>query len=172
MFRFYTPRLLILVFITLLIDLTVSPLFTVNSARFFAGYLLVLYATFAWGWQKTIPVAMMVGLSRDLLSTETLGFETFALVAASFLLDLMVRKMQRELLWLRLIIAFLFVFCVQWIQIILSTALQDVAFSGRFAIGAVFGSAFYTALVLPFFFYGAARWFHDQTFSKQYELFR
>lgn len=172
MFRFYTPRLLSLVFITLLIDLTVSPLFSVGSARFFAGYLLVLYATFAWGWQKTIPVAIMVGLSRDFLSTDTLGFETFALAAASFLLDFLVRKMQRELLWLRLILAFLFVLCVQSIQIILSVSLQDIAFSGQFAFGVILGSAFYTALMLPLFFYGAAWWFHDRTFSKQYELFR
>jgi rod shape-determining protein MreD len=170
--RILSGRVVLYLVFLLVLDLSVTPLIRVGGFRPILQYLVILYAAFQWGWEKTIPMAIGVGILRDLTSSQILGLETVSLVFVAFLLDLLVQKIERDIFFLRVLAVFLFVFSVLMMNLILSNFLTDIPRFSWYEIGIAVGTSLYTAAVMPLFFYGTRYWFHDRTFLKQYELFR
>ncbi|MDD5670666.1 MAG: hypothetical protein PHN49_03400 [Candidatus Omnitrophica bacterium] len=170
--RIFSGRVILFLILLLTFDVTVTPIFRFGDVQFFLTYLLVLYATFQWGWQTTIPMAILVGLMRDFLGTQSLGIETCSLLFASILLYLLVQKIERESLSLRMMITFIFVFCTLLVNLFLSNYLSGAMNVTWYHLAVAFGSALYTVLIMPVFFHVSAKWFHDSAVLQQYELFR
>ena len=172
MYRVFSGRVILYLLFLLVLDITLVPLVRIGFVRPVLEYLIILYAAFQWGWQKTLPIAITVGILRDFVSSQSLGIETSSLIFASFVLDLLVQKMEREIWFLRLTAAFLFVFCASMSSLILSSFLGEGIHVSGASVTIALGTSFYTAILMPPFFYLTARWFHDRFAFKQYELFR
>ncbi len=172
MHRVLSARVIGYLILLTVIDFTILPLFRIGSVQPILAYLLVLYVTFQWGWQKTVPIALAVGLVRDLTGGQYFGFETVALLYNSILLDLVARHIGRDSWLLKISAAFFFIFCVQMLHIILLSIFTQLTYVSWYWCGQTLASAMYTALTVPIFFYFTARWFGDRMIMKQYELFQ
>ena len=172
MHRILSGRVIFYLFLLLVVDLTIMPLLCIGPLYPQLLYLMVLYAAFQWGWQRTIPMALAVGILRDLTGSQFLGFETASFVLASMILDLLVQKMEREFVLLRFAAAFIFVFCASMFHLILVSLVTGTIYLSWYRCWVVFGSSLYTALLMPLFFYVTAKWFGDRAVLKQYELFQ
>jgi len=167
----FSGRATLYLLLLLTLDITVTPLFRLGDNRIFLSYLMVVYAAFQWGGRTIIPMAVAVGVARDLVSTQSLGIETLSLVLTSALLYLRIQKIEREWWWLRILTAFLFILCVSVISMIMSSFLTGTLPNFWYYSSVALGSSIYTAVVTPVFFYLTARWFRDHVAFKQYELF-
>ena len=172
MSRIITRRLIVYLLLLLVLEMTLLRLVRIGNAAPLVVYLMVLYACLEWGWKTTLPVAVCAGLMRDLAGTATFGAETSSLVLASLALDLLVQKIEHDLTLFRMAIAFLFVLCVLSISYFFAIILGNRSGFAWQDLGALSGSAVYSALVYPVFFNVTALWFHDRDRLKQFELFR
>ena len=169
--KIFSARVIFYLLILVALDLNIAPIFRLGPLQFVLTYLMVLYAAFQWGWQRTIPMAFVVGMFRDFFSSQALGVETVSLVLAALLLDQMVQKMQRELLWLRMVTGVIFILSILFFQFLITGLVTGVSQSYWYSWGIAFGSALYSAVLIPLFFFISAHWFHDRMAFKQYELF-
>ncbi len=171
------PRLLsakVIFYLTLLLilDFCLMPIFRVGSVQPVLLYLMIPYASFQWHWEKTVPLAVIVGLFRDLTGVLPLGVETAALVGVTFLLDGVVQKIDRNAPITQLFLSFFYLSGVFFGGFILSGLIRGEQIMNANMFFGLLGSALMTAVAMPFFFYLTARWFFDKTAIKQYELFR
>lgn len=171
MYRIFSKRLIFYLIVLLVLDLALMPYFRWHDIQPILIYLIILYSVFQWGIQQTLMLAFGVGLLRDLVSSQTLGIETTALVCASLVLDFLVQKMDRYRLSLKLIVTFVFVFFVLLFSLFLSGFISDVPMNG-YALWVALGSALYTTALVPIFFFVTSVWFGQKTLLKQYELFK
>lgn len=169
--RVITKRLIIYLVLWLVAEMTLLRPFWIGSAAPLPLYLMVLYACLEWGWKTTIPVAFCAGLMRDLAGSAPFGVETSALVLSSLVLDLMVQKVEHSILLFRFAIAVIFMACVLGISYMLTLVLGSRTVFVWNDLSIWIGSAVYSAVLYPFFFYLTARWFKDRRVLKQYELF-
>ncbi len=169
--RILSARVIFYLLILLVLELSVLPFFRVGVFQPVLLYLMVLHAAFQWGWEKTVPMAVAAGVLRDLAGSHSLGLETAALVAASFVLDLLVQKIERDSQVTRVAVGFLFVFFVSILIVLFSNFLGEAREISWYTFGVSVGTAFYSAMMLPPFFYVTGHWFHDRIPLKQYELF-
>ena len=172
MHRILSARVIFYLFLLLIIELTILPVFRIGSIQPQLLYLMILYVAFQWGWQKTIPMALTVGILRDLAGSQYFGYEAMALVLTSWLLDLLVRSVERDSWSLKMVTAFLFVFLVTMFHMMLLSVLTPQTYVSWHWCGINLATALYTALLLPFFFHFTAKWFGDRVTFKQYELFQ
>ncbi len=169
--RIFSGRVILYLLLLLIADLTITPFFQIGSARPVLQYLMVLYAAFQWDWKKAVPMAFAVGILRDLTNSPWLGAETMSLVLAALLLDFWAQKMVREIFGLRLLIGFVFLVCALFLNFIVSGLVSETVAFSWYDTMTILGTALYTVLLAPFFFWLTAKWFHDRFLLKQYELF-
>lgn len=170
--RILSFRMMVYLWILLVLDLSLAPLFRLGALQPILLYLAILHAGFQWGSEKTVPVAVAVGLLRDLAGSHVFGLETGVLVCAALLLDLLVQKVDRQSFAVRMGVTFLFVFSVTTLLWMFSRFLGSTLSVSWDTFGTSLGTAGYGAVLAPVFFYLTARWFHDRAPLKQYELFR
>ena len=170
--RLFSSKVIFYLFFLLVLDVCVMPMIHFGSARPVLLYLMIPYAALEWHWQKTLAMALAVGILRDLTGSHPMGSETTVLLAASLALDLMVQKMDRESTLMRLGLTFVLVFGVAVLTLFLSNLVGISAPVSWPALWVSLGMAAATTCVMPFFFYATAWWFHDRSLFKQYELFR
>ncbi len=170
--RVITGRLILYLLLWLGAEMTVLRSFHLGAAAPLPLYLMVLYACLEWGWKTTIPVAFCAGLMRDLAGSAPFGVETSALVISSLVLDLLVQKIEHGILVFRLGIALIFMACALAISYSLTLLLGSRTAFAASDFAALAGSALYSALLYPFFFFLTALWFKERRLLRQYELFR
>lgn len=169
--RLFSARIVLFLLIVILMDLTLSPVFALGRLQFILSYLLVVYAAFQWGWKTTMPIAILVGISRELVGGELMGLEICSMIISAFGLDLIVQKLQRESILLRMGTVFLFVLVASGTKFILTLFLTSTHLNFWYYGVTLVGSGIYTAIIFPIFYFLAAKWFHDRINFKQYELF-
>ena len=170
MSRVVTRSLILYLVLLVVLEMTLVRFFKVRNAVPLLVYLMVLYASLEWGWKTTIPVALCAGLLRDLAASGPFGVETSSLILASLVLDLLVQKIEHGLTAFRMAIAFLFIFCALALNYAFALVLGSRSAFAWQDVGALTGSALYSALVYPFFFYATAFWFQNRRL-RQFELF-
>lgn len=171
--RILSARVILYLVLLLALDLGVAPVLRVFDCRPVFLYLMIPYAALEWGWERTISIALVIGVLRDLVSSSAFGLETCSLVIAATVLDALVQKVERQSPVIRFVFGFLFVLLVFLLEMILSAILGISGPLSAGVIGMALAAAFYTALMMPFFFFLTASWFRDRTTSfRQYELFR
>lgn len=171
MSRILPGKVIVYLLLLYVMDLAVVSIFRIGEIKPVLLYMLVLYSAFQMDWKTLLPVVCIAGLLRDLISLQTFGIETSSLVLGTVLLDLLVQKLERGIWILRVFIAFLFCTAVLVLNLILSNFFnQEPGFSWHVLL-TILATAFYTACLLPVFFYVSARWFGDRKAIKQYELF-
>ncbi len=169
--RIFSGKVILYFFLLLVADLCWSPWIAVGGAQPVFLYLMVVYSAFQWGAWRSVPVAIVAGLARDLTGSLDLGVETLVLFISTLVLDFLVQKLDRESQLVRMIAAFLFVF---WVLLELAYCSSffgmKLPVTGHALLG-ILTTALYTAVWTPVFFGVTSRWFHDRTPMKQYELF-
>ena len=170
--RVLSGRVILYLLTLLVLDLAIVPFFRIGFAQPSLGYLMILYATFQWDIRKTIPVALAVGLLRDLVNSPWFGMEMLSCAAAGFLLESVIQKIERTALLFRFLISFVFILLIEILNLLLSNSLSGNSTGPGIRFGMVVGSALYSCALLPGFFYLTAWWFQDQLPVKQYELFK
>lgn len=172
MSRLFTGKIIAFAFLSVIFDVTLVPIFQIHGVKPFLSYLFILYAAFQWGNKSIFPLALIVAALREAFISQSLGVEAASLILASILLDLWVQKMERELIILRMISAFLFTAVVLSIHYILFGFLNGFQTETWYHFTILMGAAFYTTCLTPFYFFIAAWWFRDHQPFQQYELFR
>ncbi|MDP3920427.1 MAG: hypothetical protein Q8R76_06460 [Candidatus Omnitrophota bacterium] len=170
--RLMSPRVFLYVLFLLILDMAFSPALQIGDTRPIFGYLFIPYAAFHWGWQKTLPAALLIGLSRDLVSTLPFGVELVSLFAVSLALDIIAQKMDRRSTLIRLLSTFLFVFVVNLAVLVVCSFISHAVGLRWYNVAICLGSALYATAIMPLFAIVTAWWFHERLFLKQYELFR
>jgi len=172
MHRVLSPSVLIYLFLLLILDFCVTPVFKIGTAQPFLLYSMVPYVAFQWRRPNILGIALLVGLLRDAAGSRLFGVETASVVMAALLLELAVQKVDRESMISRCGLMFLFIVVQTGISLMLLAFLGFQIPWTWYTLGACAGSAFYTMAAVPFFFFLTARWFGDRVPFKQYELFR
>ena len=172
MSRVISRSLILYLLILVVFEMTLLRLIRIGNATPLLVYLMVFYAGLEWGWRTVIPVAFCAGLMRDFTGFAPFGVEASSLVLAGLILDIMVQKIEHGLMFFRMAIAFLFVFCVLSLNYLFALVLGSRSGFAWQDLRDFTGAALYTALVYPVFFYVTALWFHNRRLLKQYELFR
>ncbi|HXV28052.1 MAG TPA: rod shape-determining protein MreD [bacterium] len=170
--RIFSGRVILYVLILLVLDLAIVPFFRIGVLQPPLGYLLILYAAFQWDIRKAVPTALAVGISRDLVSSQWFGLEMICCVSAAFLLELAVQKIEHTDFAFRAGIAFVFIFLIEILSLLLSNPFAGDTNRFWVGFGTAVGAAAYACVILPAFFYLSARWFRDRPPVKQLELFR
>ena len=155
----------------LLLELCWLPFAAGNPWRIALLYLMILYAAFEWNARFLIPLAGLIGLFRDLTGSLPFGTETLALFSSAWALRLVVPKIERGLLLVRLLTAFVYLATVPLLIAGFSGVLGGPAPLAGSRLGVIIGSALLSTAVLPLFFYMTGRWFGERSVLKQYELF-
>ena len=168
--RLRSGKVIFTLFFLLTADFCLVPLAHLPVPPVFL-YLLIPYAAFRWHWEKTVPLAIAIGLLRDLAGSQPLGAETAALAAVSAGLDFLILKIDRGSFLMQFAACFLFIFLVMALTLILSGFLGSAAGLSWKSLGIALGAALSTAAAMPFFFYLNALWFRERVSLKQYELF-
>lgn len=170
--RIVSFKVLSYLFFWLLFDFSIRPYFVIGYLRPVFLYLMVMYAAFEWGWEKALPLSFVVGMMRDLVGTNYLGSETFALLLTSGLMVIAARKLDRHSFFMRFSLTAIFILTVEVINLSFEALLfegDDFLFWNRFLT--CVGSAFASAAFVPIFFPLTVRWFGERSSLKQYELF-
>ncbi len=171
----FSPLKIKLVFfaaVLLLLDICFAPVIEISGARPIFSFLIVAYAGFQWNIRRIVPLAVGVGLARDILGGGILGVEMFALTSAAFALDWIVHKIEKEFPGIYFLLTFIFCFSVLLCEFLMDAALGKIGFNieGHFKV--IFFGAFYTGLFLPLFYQISDFFFKPHTELRQYELFR
>lgn len=169
--RLLSARLILYLLVLVVADLTLSPLVRVGDVQPVFLLLMVLYGSFQWGWQKALPLALIVGFLRDMTGTLPVGTEMFSVTAAALFLDFAVQKLHRVWILVRIGTAFVFTFIALMVALILGGVLHQPASFSWYNAGRIFLTAVYTAAFWPLFSAVSIRWFHERKPMKQYELF-
>ncbi len=170
--RLLSAKVIFYLLILLAADFCIMPILRFSSVQPVLIYLMIPYAAFQWHWEKTVPMAIAVGILRDLTGVLPLGVETVVLVGISFLLDGIVQKIDRNSPLTQLVLTFLFLLGAFSGSFMLSGFLAGPqSLTANMLFGLV-GSALLTAVMMPAAFYFTARWFFDKSTIKQYELFK
>ena len=171
MHRFISARLLILIagLLVLQQSLSLFPFFWSRRPDLF--YLIVLDYAFFWSWEFVPFFGLAIGLVRDLAGGHLFGIETVSLTVTSFLLSLGIQKLERDNVWVRGGICFLFAGLTEALSFSLGTCLEGFKLSPFLLLHSVFWTSLYTVVVSPIFFGFTHRWFKRYSFLKQYELF-
>ena len=165
-----SPKVIVYFLVLAVLDATVMPVFQICSVYPSFLYLLICYAAFEWGGQKTVYVAFWAGLFRDLLGGGLIGIEASLLPALALALDFLVRKMERESRWIYFLITFLFVFFAGVLRLLAGYAGELPSEMAWVYLGLVAMTALYTTVFLSFFYTVSNFWFGHSS-AKQYELF-
>ncbi len=171
MSRIFSGRLILYLLFLLVADFCFAPAFHLGLIRPILLYLLIFYSAVCWGWEKTLPLAVAAGLLRDFSGSQSFGVETVAAVLGAFCLDFSLQKIDRESFVIRLGTAFLFVFLMTGLVLVMSAFLGARTPSFGLGFALCLGTGIYSAALMPFFFQLTARWFRDRGSLKQYELF-
>jgi cell shape-determining protein MreD len=147
------------------------PLLAVGMVKPVSLYLMLLYVSFEWHWERTFALALLIGLIRDGVGSHPFGVETTVLCLVSVGLDFVVRKIERKAWMMRFALTFLYLFLVFTGVLIVSGLLGYRNFVTWTALGLCFQTAVYTTLGMPFFFFFTSRWFARRQVVRQYELF-
>lgn len=169
--RIFSGRVILFLASLLIFDLTLAPLFRVGSVKPILLYLALLHAAFHWDSQKILPMALAVGLLRDLAGSHPFGLETALLVAAALALEFFVQQIDRHSLLMRLGFAFVFIFFVNLSHLAFASFLGMSYGLSSHGLSVALGTAFTTAAFLPALTWMASRWFGERVPLKQYELF-
>lgn len=171
MYRFISARFLIFVVFLLILEYTLFPFFLFLKGRPDFLYLMVLDYAFFNPWEKTPFFSLGVGLLRDFLGGHLFGIETLSFALTGYLLSLGVQKLERDNLWVRLGMSFLFVWLTETLSVGLAGWLGTSRGFTLDLMGTVFLTTLYTVALAPGFFWLTNRWFGRLPFLKQYELF-
>lgn len=169
--RILSGKVIFYLLLLAILDSSLRPMIRIGDAGPMFLYLMTPYAVFQWGFSRSLALAALIGIFRDLTGPHRMGIEVVTLLLFTFLFDLLAQKVERNSNWVRFAGAFLFVFCVLAATAVFSRFLGDRVFVSGYMLGAALGTAFYTACLTPGFFALTARWFHDRVPMKQYELF-
>lgn len=168
--RIFSPKVILFILFLHMLDICVLP--ALGAFRPILSYLWILFVAFHWPLKELWPAVLWVGILRDLAGTQPLGVETAALFGVAALLLFFMLKFEREFFLLRLAAGFLFVFLSLCLNLFLSHFISLHSQWTWHALGTCFLCAFWTAILMPFFFAFCGRWFMGEVhFRKQYELF-
>lgn len=171
MHQFVSARLLTLVGVLLVAEYGLSTLFGVSGTPPTLLYLAVLDYAFFWNWERIPFFALFIGMVRDLAGGHLVGIETLSLALTGILLYFAVLKLERENVWVRLGITFIFVLLTDILAVGLGRWLEvGRGFSWNLT-GGIFCTTFVTTSLAPAFFWFTNRWFKRIPLLKQYELF-
>ena len=171
MHRFISPRLLILMAFLLVLEYGLSPFFLFLKGRLDFLYLVILDYAFFGSWERLPFFSLGVGLFRDFLGGHLFGIQALSFALTGYLLSLGVQKLERDNLWVRLGMSFLFVGLTETLSLGLAGWLETSKGFSLDLMGTVFLTTFYTTALAPGFFWFTNRWFRRTPFLKQYELF-
>ncbi|MFA6601030.1 MAG: rod shape-determining protein MreD [Candidatus Omnitrophota bacterium] len=164
-------RIIFYLFFLLILDLCFVPLAALHFVRPSCLLLVILYVSLEWQWERTVTLALLVGLMRDAVGSHPFGIETAVLVSASVALDFVVHKIERRSWLMRLAVTWVYTFTVFSSLLLLSGFFGYREFLTREAFALCFQAAFYAALAMPVFFLFTSRWFARRQVIRQYELF-
>jgi len=170
--RVLSAPVILFIFFLHILDLTITPLITLGSARVIFVYLFVVYAAFQWEGQQATPAALMAGLLRDLSGSEILGSETLALTASAIFLDWFSQKLDRRSAPVRAAAAFFFFASTLSLVLILSAFSSPENAQVPAKISILFQVSLANAALTAVFFPLLSQWFRDDRPLRQYELFR
>lgn len=171
MHRLLTGRHLILLPVLVVLQYSFSSLLPSTNGRPDFFYLLILDYAFFSDFQRVPFFALTVGLFRDFIGGHLFGIETLSLSLTASLLYFGMLKLERDSLWVRFVVALLFVAATETLSVLLGTGFEtSIRFNWGFA-RSIFLTTLYTAVLAPGFFWFTGRWFHRVSFLKQYELF-
>lgn len=171
MHQVISKRLLVVIALLFVLDVSFSPIIAVGGAKISFLSLLVLYIAFDWGWPKAVPVAIIVGILKDLYGSAFLGLETFSLVFAVFVFDGVLKKTDKKNWLIRLPAVFMFITLYQLLNYFLILISGRLSVFAWHQIGVIFSTALYHMLVFGLFFKISVFIFDDQRRVHQYELF-
>jgi len=171
MHRIFDGKIIFYLLFLTVLDISLTPVMAVAGAQPILSYLMILYVSLHWNWDRTWPIAVMVGLARDLTSAHPFGIETVSLFLVAKYLDFVTHKLERRSFFFQWSASFTFV-CFANIAILLLTSfLASSNYVTWFSLWICFASSVYTACLMPIFFLFTNCWFHEQAKFKQYELF-
>ncbi|MBI3313447.1 MAG: rod shape-determining protein MreD [Candidatus Omnitrophica bacterium] len=169
--RIFSAKVIFYLLLLALLDLSLRPLIWIGAAAPMFLYLMIPYAIFQWKLSRSMTLAALIGIFRDLTGSHLLGLETLVLLLVTFLFDLLAQKVERNSNLMRFAGTFLFILSVFGALAAASGIFGSPAPISGYVFTAMTGTAFYTAcLSLPFFAL-TTHWFHDRVPLKQYELF-
>lgn len=164
-------RLLILIGVLLALESVQSSLIHFGG-RVDLLYLLILDSAFFWDWEWMPLFAFGVGLLLDFFGGHLFGIETISLTASGCLLFIALQKLDRESIWVRWCVSFVFVALTETLSVSLGSWLELSRNPSFQLMGNVFQTTFYTTLMAPAFFWFTGLWFKRTPVLRQYELFR
>ena len=158
--RLFSAKVLTLILIALLLDMSVFPWIFPGFFRPVLSYLLIPYVAFEWHWNRTIPVALLIGFARDLVSVQFFGIETVSLFCAALGLNFFVQKISINAFSVKMLGSFFFVFFAVFFNFTIHACLNfDIHFFHSFLVS--FITALATTLLIPFFFVFGRHWFQE-----------
>ncbi len=171
MHRFVSTRLLILMGFLLILEYGLSPFFVFLRGRPDLLYLVILDYAFFGNWQEVPWFSLGVGLLRDFLGGHLFGIQALSFALTGYLLSLGIQKLERDNLWVRLGMSFLFVGMTEILSLGLAGWLETSQAISLDSMGTIFLTTAYTTALAPSFFGLTNRWFKRIPLLKQYELF-
>lgn len=171
MHHYLSGRFLILLVGIFLLEYCLSPFFHWMKGRADLFYLLVLDCAFSWSGERVPLFALGIGFLRDFFGGHLFGIETACFALTGFLLYLGVQKLERDNLWVRLIISLLFIGLTEILSLGLGGWLEVPQGFNPSILGSIFWTTLYTTALSPFFLWFTDRWFKRVPVLKQYELF-
>ena len=171
------PRLFsakVILYLCLLILLDWAFLAPFRSATFqpVLIYLVIPYAAFEWHWRQALRLSLIVGVLRDVLSSQPLGVETAVLFTAALAIGFFVQKIERRSWIMRILAGFIFVYGVSLLVLVISNLLGFSHQSLWECFALSWAGALSTVIFLPVFFYATSMWFGEKFSLRQYELFK
>lgn len=172
MYRVFSDKVIFYLFLLHIIDIVIAPVLRVGMVQPVFVYLLIVYAGVHWGGGKAIHISLLGGLLRDMTSSQFLGMETLTLSSLSLLLEGSLQKVDKESSTAKFGLCFLYVFAACSVTLVLTClSSSEISISWAAFMSAVY-TAFYTACLMPIFFWFTSGIFHDKSALRQYELFR
>lgn len=171
MHRFISARLLILIALVLVLEYSFSPFFLFLKGQPNLLYLVVLDYAFFGDWERTPFFSLGVGLLRDFLGGHLFGIEALSFALTGYLLSLGVQKLERDNLWVRLGMSFIFVWLTATLSLGLAGWLETSKGFSLYGMETVLLTTLYTTALAPAFFGLTNLWFRRVPLLKQYELF-
>lgn len=171
MFRVLTARLSVCMILFLVLDIVVRPHIAIAGFAPIFLYALVIYTAFEWDVKRSLMTAGFVGVLRDLTGYHPLGAETITLVGMTFLLNLLLLKIDRQSAFTRFVLAFILVHMTLLLNLFWIAIFESSQFAPAAPMRVAFGTALVTAVASGILSPFMRRWFRDRSSIKQYELF-
>lgn len=172
MYRVFSNKVIVYLFVLLIVDLSIAPALRIRLIQPVFLYLLIIYAGFHWGWGKTLHVATLSGLLRDMTSSYSLGIELVILSGLALILEAALHKIDRQSGLARGAATFFFVYAACLGTLLFSALFREGVSINAESIMFAFFTAVYTTCLMPLFFWITSGVFHDRSSLRQYELFR